>query len=98
MKKATFKDIQERYTTVCNLYWYKVKELYENSGMNTISFKQLHQWETTDTKLIKYKEAMDTLHYICILEGEGSNLDISPRSLAYEFMHEFYSKIYQTEE
>lgn len=98
MKRTTFKHIQKRYSNMCNLYWFKLKELYNESGLTKVTFEQFYEWEKKDKELLEYKTVMDELFYICCLEGKKNELNDQPTAKpTKEFMHKFYTEIYQTE-
>lgn len=98
MKKATFEHIQKRYSNMCNLYWFRLKTLYNESGLTKITFEQFYEWEKKDRELLEYKTVMDELFFICHLEGNKSRLNDQPTAkFAREFMSRFYNEIYQTE-
>lgn len=98
MKKATFEHIQKRYSNMCNLYWFRLKDLYNESGLTKVNFEQLYDWEKKDLEVMEYKAVMDELFYICCLEGKKNELNDKPTaSFAEKFMNKFYTEIYQPE-
>lgn len=98
MKRKTFEHIQKRYSNMCNLYWFRLKDLYNESGLTKVNFEQLYDWEKKDMEVMEYKAVMDELFYICCLEGKKSELNDQPTAkFAKEFMDKFYTEIYQTE-
>ena len=98
MKKATFEYIQRRYSNMCNLYWFRMQDLYNESGLTKITFEQFYEWEKKDKELLEYKAVMDELFYICHLEDKKSELNDQPTAIfAKKFMNKFYNEIYQTE-
>ena len=98
MKKATFEYIQRRYANQCNLYWFRLQDLYKESGLTKITFEQFYEWEKNDKELLEYKTVMDELFYICHLEDKKNELHDQPTAKsAKDFMNKFYNEIYQTE-
>lgn len=98
MKKATFEHIQKRYSNMRNLYWFRLQDLYKESGLTKITFEQFYEWEKNDKELLEYKTVMDELFYICHLEDKINELNDQPTAkFAKEFMNKFYNEIYQTE-
>lgn len=97
MKRKTFEHIQNRYANMCNLYWFRLKELYDESGLTKVNFEQLYYWEKKDSALLEYKAIMDELFYICCLEGNKNIINDRPTAyFAEKFMHKFYNEIYQS--
>ena len=98
MKKATFEYIQRRYANQCNLYWFRLQDLYNESGLTKVNFEQLHDWERKDAEVMEYKAVMDELFYICCLEDKKNELNDQPTAIfAEKFMNKFYTEIYQPE-
>ena len=98
LKKSTFEYMQRRYTNQCNLYWFRLQDLYKESGLTKITFEQFYEWEKNDKELLEYKTVMDELLYICHLEDKRNDLITCPTAIfANEFMNKFYNEICQTE-
>lgn len=97
MKKATFEHVQKRYSNMCNLYWFRLKALYNESGLTKVDFEWIYEAEKKDKELLEYKAVMDELFYICHLEGKKNDLNDKPTAkFAKEFRNKFYNEIYQT--
>lgn len=97
MKRKTFEHIQKRYSNMCNLYWFRLRALYNESGLTKVSFEQFYEWEKNDKELLEHKTVMDELFYICHLESKKNELNDQPTAkFAKDFMNKFYNEIYQT--
>ena len=98
MKKATFEYMQKLYANQCNLYWFRLQDLYKKSGLTRVTFEQFYEWEKNDKELLEHKTVMDELFYICHLEDKKNELNDQPTAkFAKDFMNKFYNEIYQTE-